>query len=475
MGEGTLRLVLDTQRARRDDPDGLTRRQRDRLAELVAFARRTSPAYRTRYRGLPDLVEDSTRLPVVDKTTLMGEFDNWVTDPTVTASAVQAFVDDPARIGQPFLGRYTVTTTSGTTGTSGLFLLDRASLNVAGAVMLRALTSWLTGHDLARIVRARGRIAMIMATGGHFASAVAAARLRTTPARRRRIAVLSVHQPISELVDSLNRFQPVILTPYAGIAALLADEQHAGRLGIRPALVVLAAAGLSPSQYGRIVSAFPTAAVVSSYAATECPFLSVSCPDGWLHVNSDWAILEPVTADHRPVPAGELSDTVLLTNLANRIQPILRYDLGDRILQRPDPCPCRSPFPAIQVHGRVADLLTFTRHDGDPAAIPSLAFTTLADRTPGIGQVQIVQPSPDQLLIRLRTRTDADPDRAWTDLAAALRRLLDDHGLRHITVRRDHQPPRATQGGKYRTVIPLTHPGQTDTGHPEPQRKEPTP
>ena len=99
--------------------------------------------------------------------------------------------------------------------------------------------------------------------------------------------------------------------------------------------------------------------MVSSYAATECPFLSVSCPDGWLHVNSDWVILEPVTADHQPVPAGELSDTVLITNLANRIQPILRYDLGDSVLQRLDPCPCGDPRPAIRVQGRAADLLTF--------------------------------------------------------------------------------------------------------------------
>jgi phenylacetate-CoA ligase len=106
-----------------------------------------------------------------------------------------------------------------------------------------------------------------------------------------------------------------VLAPYAPTAALLATEQQAGRLRIRPALVALAAEGLPDREIGRIAAAFG-AAVGSSYAATECPFLSYSCGQGWLHVNADWAILEPVDADHRPTPPGQQSHTVLVTNLA---------------------------------------------------------------------------------------------------------------------------------------------------------------
>ncbi|MFI7523382.1 hypothetical protein [Micromonospora globbae] len=46
-----------------------------------------------------------------------------------------------------------MTTTSGTTGTPGIFLQDRTSLAVAGAMMARMLLSWLTVGDLARIAR----------------------------------------------------------------------------------------------------------------------------------------------------------------------------------------------------------------------------------------------------------------------------------------------------------------------------------
>jgi len=44
--------------------------------------------------------------------------------------------------------------------------------------------------------------------------------------------------------------------------------------------------------------------VGNSYAATECPFLSYGCQEGWLHVNTDWTILEPVDADHQPSRPG---------------------------------------------------------------------------------------------------------------------------------------------------------------------------
>lgn len=56
-------------------------------------------------------------------------------------------------------------------------------------------------------------------------------------------------------------------------------------------------------------------------------------------------MLEPVDADYRPTPVGERSHTVLISNLANRVQPVLRYDLGDSVLQRSDPCPAATRCP----------------------------------------------------------------------------------------------------------------------------------
>lgn len=445
-----LRLLLDARRARKQGPAAIAQRQRTRVTEMVAFARANSPYYRELYRNLPEGVTDLTLLPVTSKKELMARFDDWVTDREVTSGNVRKFVDNPNLVGEWFMGKYTVATTSGTTGTTGIFLLDDRSFAVTGVLALRMLSAWLTISDVIRIIVGGGRIAMIHATGGHFASAIAATRASRRLGKA--IEVIPVHMSLPDMVTRLNRFRPAILAPYASMAALLASEQEAGRLQITPVLLVLSAEGLPTGEYDRITRVFSIKAR-NSYAATECPFLSYSCDHGWLHVNSDWLVLEPVTADYRPVSPGEQSDTVLISNLANRVQPILRYDLGDSVVQRSDPCPCGNPMPAIRVQGRAADVLTFPTDQGQRVSIPRLAFEI--DHIPGIALFQIVQTTPTSLRVRLRVEAGVDPHRVRQNVDSEIVRLLNEHKLDHVRVEHADEPPEQSPGGKYRTVVPL--------------------
>ncbi|SFV22831.1 phenylacetate--CoA ligase family protein [Micrococcus terreus] len=452
MPKQALRLLLEARAARQGGPQALVRRQRDRLAVMVAHARTCSPYYRRRYQGLPERITDPRVLPSTTKAALMAHFDEWVTDPALTLADVQAFVSDPALIGHRLLGRYTVATSSGTTGVRGLYLLDDRSRAVTAAMAGRMLRDWLTPTDLVRIFTRGGRLAVVAATGGHFASGAVTAGLRRGPAAAR-IGAFSVHDPLPQLVEQLNAFDPAVLAPYAATGELLAAEQDAGRLDIHPVLVVLAAEGLAEGGYAHIAEAFG-ATVRHSYAATECPFLSYSCAQGWLHVNSDWVLLEPVDADHAPVPAGQPSHTVLVSNLANRVQPILRNDLGDSVLVRPDPCPCANPLPALRVQGRTADLLPFSRLDGTTATLTPLTLSSALDRVPDVQQSQIIQTGPASLALRLRPAPGTDPTRAGRAACDQLRRVLIDQTLAHVRVTLDPEPPQLSAGGKLRTVIP---------------------
>lgn len=271
MSEHVCALVWDAWRARKMGTEAIAQRQRARLAARVAHARAHSPYYRELYRDLPHRgVEDPARLPIVSKKTLMDRFEDWCVDREVTPEKARAMLDHPDLIGERFLGKYTLLTTSGTTGTRGVFVLDQRSMAVTSAMAVRMLTAWLGPVDVLRILGTHGRMAMIMATGGHFAPAVAAARMRKT--RGKRLEVLSVHMELSEVVARLNQFRPALVAPYASPAALLASEQQAGRLQIHPVLIALAAEGLPLKEYDRIARVF-NAKVGNSYAATECPFL----------------------------------------------------------------------------------------------------------------------------------------------------------------------------------------------------------
>lgn len=143
--------------------------------------------------------------------------------------------------------------------------------------------------------------------------------------------------------------------------------------------------------------------------------------------------------------------------MANRVQPVLRYDLGDSILIRPDRCLCGDPAPAIQVQGRAADVLTFPATNADQEStvqVAPLAFGSLVDRVPAVTTFQIVQTAPTRLRVRLDTTADADPTLVRYRVLREIQGLLASYHLGHVTVDLDSQPPHRAPGGKLRTVLP---------------------
>jgi phenylacetate-coenzyme A ligase PaaK-like adenylate-forming protein len=190
------------------------------------------------------------------------------------------------------------------------------------------------------------------------------------------------------------------------------------------------------------------------YSASEFMTMAFGCTHGWLHVNSDWVLLEPVDEQMRPAPPGQASHTVLLTNLANRVQPLIRYDLGDSIRVRPDACPCGNTLPAIQVVGRRDDVLRLAGRDGQRVAIVPLAIGSVVDGTPGVHRAQIVQTSPTSLRIRIECEAGREKEAVWRAVAAKLHAFLAAQGLDHVEVIHAPEPPQQKAPfGKFRQVI----------------------
>lgn len=448
------RFAREARRAARGGPEAIARARRTHVAEQVGFARANSPYYRELYADLPDGVDDPTLLPVTDKKRLMARFDDWVTDREVTREKVEAFVADPDNAGDRFLGKYLVATSSGTSGLRGLYVLDERSTTIESALGARA-SGVLGVRDLLRMVTRVGRTAIVTAPGGHFYSVAGTARFqRDHPRLGRMMRFFSINRPLPELVDELNEFDPAVLTGFLGMLLLLAGEQEAGRLRIRPALVIPGGETCTVGDRERLAATFG-GKVRTVYAATECSYLAVGCAHGWYHMSTDWAVVEPVDADFQPVPPGELSHTVLISNLVNRVQPFLRYNLGDSILVRPDPCPCGNVFPAVRVQGRAVDLLTFPTRNGAAVSLSPMHFGTLLDKVPGVGQFQVVQTEPGTLRVRLRVTDGADADHVWRTVHDELTHLLTEHKVGHVTIERADEAPEQSAGGKFRRVVPL--------------------
>lgn len=253
-----ISIFLDARRITRGAPELIITRQRERLNELVSFARANSPFYAGKYRDLPETITDVRQLPPVTKVELMERFDEVVTDPVVHKANVMQHISDLGNLGQPFLGKYMVWTTSGTTGTPGIFLEDKNWDAVITAVnVLRMGGEWYTMDVIRGMMKAGGNSASVFAGNGHFLGVTMLERQRSSNrSRRKHIRLIPVTLPIHEIVQQLNELQPAMFAGYASALGLLAQEQLEGRLNIHPSIVISSAEPLSQENRSLIETAF---------------------------------------------------------------------------------------------------------------------------------------------------------------------------------------------------------------------------
>jgi len=449
-----LGLAWDVRRTKRGKNSAIRARQQKRLRDLVEFARVHSAFYRRLYERVAFPIDDLQNLPRVTKQDLMANFDDWVTDPAVTRSGVEAFMVDKTRVGDLYLGRYAVWTSSGVTGRHGIFVHDRDALRVyATLAMVRGIMVWMTPREGLTCLRRGDRGVTVIRTGGHYVGpAVRGLYRRHYPRLSKNNRAFSVMTPLSELVKELNALQPEFLVSFPTVLALLANEQRYGILKIKPLFVATLAEWLSEAARDQIAAAF-NCRVRNAYAASEFMGIAFDCSEGQLHVNSDWVILEPVDTQYEPVPPGQASRTVLLTNLVNRVQPIIRYDLGDSITLSPDPCPCGSVLPAIRVEGRLDEILSFSAPGGEAIKLPPRALANVVDGTAGVRCGQIIQTAPEVLTVRLEVTPGFDSAEVWEMVACRMRDYLSAQGLPWVRIEKAQEPPlRDPVSGKFRTV-----------------------
>ena len=457
----TRRAVFDLFRMRRADAEQIGGRQRERLGEMIRFARAQSLFYRELYADLPNGVLDVSVLPAVTKSQLMERFDDVVTDRAVTRRDVDAFLADPGNIGRPFRGQYLAATSSGSTGHPGVYVLDERARVLSGAAtrIRGGLTNWYGLRVALRFVRSGRRYALLDVGGGPYGALVSFEwAQRENPRVAQTMRFISVLKDVEQQVAELNDFRPRAVAGYPSAILLLAREQAAGRLRVEPMFIILVGENVTSGTRRFIEDTFGCR-TYEEYGSTENGVLAVGCSEGWLHYSADWFILEPVDADYQPVPAGMRSDTVLVTNLINRLMPFIRYDQGDSILLKPEPCACGSAFPAMRVTGRTDDLLDLPARSGaSTVTLAPLSLITIIEETPGVYRLQVIQRATAELEIRLQTLPDADSNAVWCAVTARVRRCFDEQGIGMVGLHRSSAAPiQHPKSGKYAQVINETH------------------
>ena len=411
----------------------LTKLQNHRLRLMVDHVNQVSPFYKKLYSNIDLNNFKIGDLPVVNKNELMRNFNRWVCDPEIEITKVREFVNSKSNIGSLYLGKYVVWESSGTSGNPGIFLQDAKAMAIYDAVEA-ARKSPLEILRLALNPLWLGeKVAFLGATEGHFASNVSFERLKAiNPLMKNVCKSFSILDPLEHVVSQLNEFSPSLLITYPTAAMSLAEQKSSGTLTISPDEIWTGGETLTKSMRSYIERIFKSR-VRNSYGASEFLPIARECERGNLHVNSDWIILEAVDEKNRLVPDGHMSHTTLLTNLANDVKPLVRYDIGDKIRFHTARCPCGSNFPAIDVMGRRDGVLKVSNDEGRPLNLLPLAITTVIEEDAGIFDFQISQQDKTTLVLRLPYRNQHSK-RDIGLCKAALQKYLNKQGAGNIVI-----------------------------------------
>jgi phenylacetate-coenzyme A ligase PaaK-like adenylate-forming protein len=361
-----------------------------RMRDLVDYARKNSPFYKELYAGISEDFKLAD-LPPVTKPQMMASFDDILTDRSISMKKIEEFTSDLDNIGHKIDGKYLVFKTSGSTGVPAVILYDDDAIDVSSAVA--AFRTFARQEDFKSFMKHGKKTAGVFADYGFYLACGMSKYLQLKMPRQKTKININVNAPEDEIISKLNEFQPAMLSGYPSNLALLADFAE---LDIHPDVVITGGELLTDEIRNKLEKRFGCY-VQTHYSCTEGGEIACECSERHLHINEDWIIFEPVDRDNNPVPCGVMSDKVLITNLANKIQPFIRYELTDRVIVHDEKCACGRTSRWVEIEGRTDDILDF----GNGVRIAPMSLYKILEEVPGMSRFQLVQRAADKLELRL--------------------------------------------------------------------------
>ncbi len=404
--------------------------QDQRARALVDHVRERSPFYRETWNGVPSA--QWRDFATVDKRAMMEHFDRFTTIGVTRDAVMRIALDaEQQRDFSAVVDGHTVGLSSGTSGHRGLFLVSPAEqTRWAGTILVRAIPDLRPGHRVAFFLRANSRLY-------ERTSSVVTFRF------------FDLLQPLSAMIEELNAFHPRLIVGPPSLLGLLADARERGTLHVTPSRLISVAEVIEPHDRARIERSFQVA-VGEVYQCTE-GLVAVACGHGSLHVQEDVMVMqtEQLSIDDpsRVSP--------ILTDLWRRVQPIVRYRLGDVLRMESAPCACGSSWRRIgAIEGRQDDLCWFPQADETlrvvfPDAIRRMVL--LADER--ITEYRVEQAEAGALLVQIDVVDAAAFDEVAARLRTTIINTLGTYGCRATVVAISHGVPTPVTGAKRRRVL----------------------
>jgi len=414
----------------------LLKLQERRWRAMVRYALQVSPFYRRQLAGIDVERCQITDIPPLTKELLVENWDEIVPDKRLHCAALEKYLQDPNNWGKLLHGRWMVSMTSGTTGAALAVPHDIAAVDWGHTCqnLRNAASPRSAGYPRLPLFRRRLRaVAFVTATAPSISSALFATRpwVGSLFCSYHHVNVTS---PWDEIIQKVQRIQPDMLMGYASLLGRLAQSQLNGELNLRMpqdrGCIWAGGDALTPGIRDLCRRAFGVEAR-NMYGCGE----SLGIARQWqgmehLHIHDDMVVFEAVDQEDQPVPDGELSDHALVTPLINKALPLLRYRINDRVSF--GPVHPHWPFQRVeQIYGR--STMTYVFRAPERRVFVGTNFLFVMEHRPDVAAYQFRQTAPDAIECVLVPQPGVDEALLLQELAASIRRCLDDggcHGVR---------------------------------------------
>lgn len=308
------------------------------------------------------------KIPIVDKDKIIDNFDEVIVPNDITKKEILEFLEKSKEPNDLFKDKYHVIHTSGSSGKIGYFLYNKNEWDY--------LFTYLT--KLYKFDFSKKKTAFIGAAGGHYTAASSLAWTSNMGITKLfcESLVLSINKPLNENIEKLNNFQPDMLTGYFNSLKILAEKQEEGVLNISPKFIISSGESVNDKDKKYIENIFQKP-LVNMYAFSECFFLGVGKDEyGGIYLRDDIALIEIK------------DDYLLLTNLINKTQPIIRYKISDYVRKKKD-LENKLPFTLIDdIVGRDEATIWLENKDGMMDFIHPLVMTDFYVK--GLDKLQMI-------------------------------------------------------------------------------------
>ncbi len=204
------------------------------------------------------------------------------------------------------------------------------------------------------------------------------------------------HATLPAYIDELAKFDPEVVVGYTSavhrVATHLIETGQIGRL--RPRSVLVSSEALRPAARADMELAFGCTGS-NSYSLGELVAYVSQCPEGDLHVTTEYGVIELLDLD------GHGATEIVATGLINKGMPLLRYRTGDlATAAEPGTAQCGRGLPTLaDLVGRIDDVV----HTPEGAVVGPAPMSLAFQRVPNLRRAQVRQDSPDALEVLIET------------------------------------------------------------------------